>query len=536
MKLKYKYAVMYTDGGRREGTERGSGGSGIHGYLFNELPSVRFSKVPNLITPEGYHPKPTGPELKDEAYSPTYKQWDYSIDLKPSKVCNDGADVVIVDAWISFPDGTSQVGELEAFCQTMETDRLDVEYMLIYSDSSYLVNGIARDLAKWKSNDWRKADGTEVKNLEIWKRIDVIVQAWKGRLEVKKIKAHKGHFGNESADRNATFAVVAGINDKPANHWMVTSVHDADYWEPEKPVPFMLQQKWCYLLTSEDRPEVVIDDTPYYQYFMGDHSKNKDDVELLGKVIPEAGFSVVLSKEKPAVIDDLFDFHRKNMWTNDCEMYQSSLVGMVNVASVMSPRIIWELKRAGRESLWMANDHDDLLTIDKELVSKVQRPPKLSYRILDEEVSLRDILNSYLMLQGRTVDGKTKPSNTLIELTDMTDDFYAAEIKKDGSVGALKMTNVYTNVDKAITVKAKALGMDKPVKLILARGIDLPSRNMMSKLSGLNPKVYVVTWKYSRIVFNYGLIIETDDGIGIWAGIYRNKRILSAEEQLCLNK
>jgi ribonuclease HI len=526
---------MYTDGGRREGTHRGSGGSGIHGYLYNELPTVRYSKVPNIITPTGYHPKPTGPELKDEKHNPTYEQWDQKISLKADdgvcRVTKEGADIAIVDAWISFPDGTSQVGELEALCQVLETDKLDVEYMLVYSDSQYLVDGIRRDLVNWKARNWCRADGTEIKNLEIWQRIDKLLEVWKDRLEVKKIKAHKGHFGNESADRNATFAVVAGINGKPTNHWIATDVHDQDYWEPEKPVPPMLHQKWCYALTSEERQQVDIDGETYHQYFLGDHSKNKDDVELLGKIIPDAGFSVVLSKERPALIDELLDYHRNNMWTTQCEMYQSALVGMVNVSSIMSPRIIWELKRAGRECLWMGNDHDDLLTIDKELVAKVQRPPRLSYRVLDEERNLRDILNAYLMTKGCIVDGDDNPSQTKIALTDLTDAFFQQEVKKNGEAGAVKLTEFYTNVDRSIEVQANLDGVSKPVKLILARGIDLPSRNMLAKLTDKNPKVYIVTWKFSRILYNYGFVLDCDDGVGIWAGVYRNKRILSTEEQ-----
>lgn len=529
--IKYKYGVVYTDGGRREGPLRGSGGAGIHGYFFDELPSLRFSKVPNIITPTGYHPKPTGPELKDDSYNPEYSQWGYGVKLKDANVCREGADILILDAWVTLPDATSQVGELEAFLQVVENEHIQVEHMLIYSDSAYLVNGIARDLPTWKARNWCKSDGLPVKNLEIWKRIDAAVMAWGDNLSVLKIKAHKGHFGNESADRNATFGVVAGINDSPVSKWITTDVHDIDYWEPEKPIPPMLHQKWCYSLTSEERLTVDIDGQEYHQYFLGDHSKSKDDVETLGRMVPDTGFSVVLSKEKPAVIDELLHFHSHHMWTNSSNMYQSALINMVNVSAVMSPRIIWELKRAGKESLWLANNHDDLLTIDRELVSKVQRPPKLSYRALDEEKGLRDILNSYLSHKGCKVDGEEHPSGTLTTLTDLTDLFFVRDIKKDGTPGALKMTDFYSNVDRSIDVNCNVDGVSKPVKVILARGIDLPSRNMLSKLTGSNPKIYAITWKYSKIVFNYGLIIDCDEAIGIWAGVYRNKRILSTEEQ-----
>ncbi len=75
----------------------------------------------------------------------------------------------------------------------------------LYSDSSYLVNGISKGWArKWRTNDWCKADGGEVMNVDLWQRLLLLVEALDVRFHW--VKGHAGHAGNERCDQLAVAA------------------------------------------------------------------------------------------------------------------------------------------------------------------------------------------------------------------------------------------------------------------------------------------------------------------------------------------
>jgi ribonuclease HI len=77
--------------------------------------------------------------------------------------------------------------------------------VFLYSDSSYLVNGITKGWArKWRSKGWRKGDGEQVLNIDLWKEllelldgVDVLFN-W--------VKGHAGNELNERCDRLAVSA------------------------------------------------------------------------------------------------------------------------------------------------------------------------------------------------------------------------------------------------------------------------------------------------------------------------------------------
>lgn len=72
----------------------------------------------------------------------------------------------------------------------------------LYSDSSYLVNGIEKGWArKWRSKGWRKSDGQPVMNIDLWKELLELLS----EISVRFIwlKGHAGHELNERCDRLA---------------------------------------------------------------------------------------------------------------------------------------------------------------------------------------------------------------------------------------------------------------------------------------------------------------------------------------------
>ena len=68
----------------------------------------------------------------------------------------------------------------------------------IYTDSMYVQQGITSWINNWKSNNWRTASKKEVKNSDLWKRLDELSNT----LDVSWnwVKAHSGHPENEGAD------------------------------------------------------------------------------------------------------------------------------------------------------------------------------------------------------------------------------------------------------------------------------------------------------------------------------------------------
>jgi ribonuclease HI len=75
----------------------------------------------------------------------------------------------------------------------------------IYTDSQYLRNGISSWIANWKARGWRTADHMPVKNIDLWQRLDALVQ--QHRVSWRWVKAHAGVEGNERADALANRGV-----------------------------------------------------------------------------------------------------------------------------------------------------------------------------------------------------------------------------------------------------------------------------------------------------------------------------------------
>ena len=71
------------------------------------------------------------------------------------------------------------------------------------SDSKYLVDAIQKGwLDSWKKNGWRKADRSEVLNVDLWQKL--IVQLERHEVSFVWVHGHEGHVYNERCDVLAT--------------------------------------------------------------------------------------------------------------------------------------------------------------------------------------------------------------------------------------------------------------------------------------------------------------------------------------------
>ncbi len=118
-------------------------------------------------------------------------------------------------AWLSYdgkekdlfggePLTTNNRMELTAVIRALEALKRACE-IKIYTDSVYVQKGITEWIIGWKSRGWRTSDKKPVKNDDLWKQLDALVQQHK--IEWIWVKGHAGNIGNERADALANKGV-----------------------------------------------------------------------------------------------------------------------------------------------------------------------------------------------------------------------------------------------------------------------------------------------------------------------------------------
>ena len=73
------------------------------------------------------------------------------------------------------------------------------------SDTSYVLKGITDWMPNWKKRGWKTAAKTEVKNEDLWRRLDKAIAIHK--VEWNWVKGHSGDVGNDRADALANLGI-----------------------------------------------------------------------------------------------------------------------------------------------------------------------------------------------------------------------------------------------------------------------------------------------------------------------------------------
>mmetsp|Transcript_4784 Transcript_4784/g.10218 ORF Transcript_4784/g.10218 Transcript_4784/m.10218 type:complete len:306 (-) Transcript_4784:595-1512(-) len=105
---------------------------------------------------------------------------------------------------------TNNRAELTAVIRALEAiqrhEWKDEERVVVWTDSKYTRSGVEEWVAGWKRNGWKTASGGDVKNKDLWVRLDEL-RSGCGKMNVevsiKWVKAHAGLVGNEKADQLA---------------------------------------------------------------------------------------------------------------------------------------------------------------------------------------------------------------------------------------------------------------------------------------------------------------------------------------------
>ena len=75
----------------------------------------------------------------------------------------------------------------------------------IYTDSTYVKNGITEWIQKWEKNGWKSANKKPIKNKDLWVKLNNLCKG--NKIVWKWVKGHSYNKYNDLADKLATEAI-----------------------------------------------------------------------------------------------------------------------------------------------------------------------------------------------------------------------------------------------------------------------------------------------------------------------------------------
>lgn len=177
-----KLLIVYCDGSTRP-KNPGYSGYGIFGYTL--IPSKRPSKIKHPVKTKLNF---TSNGLVEEKDTVPYET----------------LEIVEHIGCLNTPLGTNNLAEMTAFIVTLKLAiSLGITHLKVFTDSNYVVLSFNEHLQKWKSRDWKRADGSPVAHQTEWEHIDSLHRELTEKgcvIEPIWVKGHADDHGNETAD------------------------------------------------------------------------------------------------------------------------------------------------------------------------------------------------------------------------------------------------------------------------------------------------------------------------------------------------
>ena len=107
---------------------------------------------------------------------------------------------------LSGGDKNTTNNRMELMAAIKALEEIDKNYEItLYTDSNYVKDGITNWISNWKKNNWKTASKKDVKNKELWMRLDEAIKD--KNISWVWVKGHAGNAGNEQADYLARSAL-----------------------------------------------------------------------------------------------------------------------------------------------------------------------------------------------------------------------------------------------------------------------------------------------------------------------------------------
>lgn len=133
----------------------------------------------------------------------------------------------------------------------------------VFTDSTYVIRGITQWIWGWRKRGWKKADGADVTNRDLWERLFTLAYARTPAIIWRYVPGHAGVPGNERCDKIA-------VGYSKARRVRLFRGHEQDYdvdltiLPPDAPLPEMRERKpkpKAHSYLSEVGGEVMRHDT-----------------------------------------------------------------------------------------------------------------------------------------------------------------------------------------------------------------------------------------------------------------------------------
>ena len=95
---------------------------------------------------------------------------------------------------------TAAIKALEYFTK-QEEKQPSKKHIRIFTDSTYVKEGITVWINSWEKNNWKTADKKNVKNVDLWKKLKELIQT--SQVEWNWVKGHSEDPMNDLADKLA---------------------------------------------------------------------------------------------------------------------------------------------------------------------------------------------------------------------------------------------------------------------------------------------------------------------------------------------
>ena len=95
---------------------------------------------------------------------------------------------------------TAAIKALE-YCAEEEEKQSSLKHIRIFTDSTYVKEGITVWINNWEKNNWKTADKKNVKNVDLWKKLKELIQS--DQVEWNWVKGHSENPMNDLADKLA---------------------------------------------------------------------------------------------------------------------------------------------------------------------------------------------------------------------------------------------------------------------------------------------------------------------------------------------